>query len=83
MTGGHHPRSTVEHRAEVVTVARLGFPGRQPHPHRQRERPLRGHRCIHRGLRRRERGAHPVTGVLEQEAAVRLDRPAQNLVERG
>ena len=64
--GGHHPRRTVEHRTEVVPVPQFGLAGRQPHPHRQLQRPLRGHRGIHRGPRRRERGAHPVTGVLEQ-----------------
>ena len=83
MPGGHHPRRTIEHRTEVVRPPQLGFAGRQPHPHRQLQRPLRGHRRIHRRPRRRERGAHPVTGVLEQPAAVRLDRPAQHLVMGG
>ncbi len=83
VSGGHHPRSTIEHRAEVVAVAQLGFAGRQPHPHRQLQRPLRGHRGIHRRPGRGERGAHPVTGVLEQPAAVRLDRLTQHLVVGG
>ena len=83
MPGGHHPRRTIEHRTEVIPVAQLGFAGRQPHPHRQLQRPLRGHRRIHRRPRRGERGAHPVTGVLEQPTAVPLDRRAQHLVMGG
>ena len=83
MPGGHHPRRTVEHRTEVVPPAQLGLAGRQPHPHRQLQRPLRSHRGIDRRPGRGERGAHPVAGVLEHEAAVRLDRPAQHLVVGG
>ena len=83
MPGGHHPRRTIEHRTEIVPSAQLGFAGRQPHPHRQLQRPLRGHRRIHRRSWRRERGAHAVTGVLEQPAAVPLDRRAQHLVVGG
>ena len=48
MPGGHHPRSTIEHRTEVVRPAQLGFAGRDAHPHRQLQCPLRGHRGIHR-----------------------------------
>ena len=83
MPGGHHPRSTIEHRTEVVRPPQLGFAGRDAHPHRQLQRPLRGHRGVHRTLRRGERGTHAVTGVLEQPAAVRLDRRAQHLVMGG
>ena len=57
MPGGHHPRRAVEHRAEVVPVAQFGLAGRQPHPHRQLQRPLRGDRSIDSGPRRGERGA--------------------------
>jgi hypothetical protein len=35
MPGGHHPRSTIEHRTEVVRPPQLGFAGREPHPNRQ------------------------------------------------
>ena len=83
MPGGHHPRRTIQHRTEVIPAAQLGFPGRQPHPHRQLQRPLRGHRRIHRRARRGERGAHAVAGVLEQPTPVPLDRGAQYLVMRG
>ena len=83
MPGRHYPRSTIERRTEVVTLAEFCFPGRNPHPHRQLQRLLRGHRSINRGFWRGERGAHPVTGVLEKEAAVRLDRLAQHLVMGG
>ncbi len=76
MTGGHHPRRTVEHRTEVIRPPQFGFAGRNPHPHRQLQLALRGHRRIHRRARRGERGAHPVAGVFEQPAPVRLDRPA-------
>ena len=48
MPGGHHPRCTIQHRTEVIAVPKLGFAGRQPHPHRQLKRPLRGHRRINR-----------------------------------
>ena len=48
MPGGHHPRGAIEYRTEVVPIPQLGFSGRQPHPHRQFQRPLRGHRRIHR-----------------------------------
>ena len=51
MPGGHHPRSAIQHRTEVVAVAQFGFAGRQPHPHRQLQRPLRGHRRINRRAR--------------------------------
>ena len=52
MPGGHHPRRTIEHRTEVVPTAQLGFAGRDAHPHRQLQRPLRSHRGINRGPRR-------------------------------
>ena len=61
--GCHHPRGTVEHRTEVIPVPQLGLAGRQPHPHRQLQRPLRSDRSIDRGPRRGERGAHAVAGV--------------------
>ena len=47
------------------------------------EHPPCGRRGIQRTPRRGERGAQPVTGVLEQPAAVRLDRGAQHLVMGG
>ena len=81
--GGHHPRRPVEHRTEVIPVPQFGLTGRQPHPHRQLQRPLCSDRGINRRPRRGERGAHPVAGVLEQKPAVRLDRPAQHLVVGG
>ena len=83
MPGGHHPRSSVEHRTEISTLAQLGFPGRQPHPYRQLKLRLRGHRRINRSPGGGERGTHPVTGVLEHEAALRLDHLAQHLVMGG
>ena len=46
MPGGHHPRRPIQHRTEVVPVSQLGLAGRDPHPHRQLQRPLRGHRRI-------------------------------------
>ena len=73
MPGGHHPRGPVEHRPEVVPVPQFGLTGRQPHPHRQLQRPLRGDRSIDRRPRRRERGSHTVTGVAEQKTVVRLN----------
>jgi hypothetical protein len=55
MTCCHHPRRTVEHRTEVITIPPLGFTGRQSHPHRQRQRSLCGYRGIDGGPRRGER----------------------------
>ena len=83
MPGGHHPCGTIQNRPEIVALSQLGLAGRQPHPHRQLQLPLRGHRRIHRRSRRRERSAHAVPGVLEQPAAVPLDRPVQYLVMGG
>ena len=74
MSGGHHACRTIEHCAEVIAVAQLGFAGRQPHPHRQLELALRSDRSIHSGPRRRERGTYAVTGVFEQPTAVPHDR---------
>ena len=65
--GAHHPRSTVEHRAEVVPIPQLCLPGRNAHPHRQLQRSLRCHRSIDRTLGRGEGCAYPVTGVAEQK----------------
>ena len=83
MAGGHHPRSTIEHRTEVVAVPKLGLPCCNAHPHRQFQGTLRGHRGIDGRLRRGEGGTHPVAGVLEHEAAVCLNRGAQHLVMDG
>ena len=43
---GHHPCGSVEHRAEVVVSAEFGLTGRDAHPHRQLQRPLRVYRGI-------------------------------------
>ena len=40
---------------------------RDAHPHRQLQRPLRGHRRIDRRPRRPECSTHPVTGALEYQ----------------
>ena len=83
MSGSHHPRGAIEHRAEVIRPPQLGFAGRQPHPHRQLKRPLRGYCGIHCCPRRRECRAHAIAGVLEHETAVCLDRRAQHLIMGG
>jgi hypothetical protein len=83
MPGGHHPCSPVEHRAEVVPVPQLSLAGRQPHPHRQPQRPLCSDRSIDSRRRRSERGDYTVPGVAEQEAAMLPDHCAQHLVMRG
>ena len=82
MPGGHHPRSAVEHRPEIVAVPQLGLTGRDTHPHRQLQRPLRSDRSVDSRPRRGERRSHAVTGVAEQKAVVRLNRGAQHLVMR-
>ena len=56
-----------------------GCAGRQRHPHRQLKLALRSDRSIHRRPRRRERDI-TVTGVLEHETVVCLDRRPQHLV---
>ena len=81
--GSHHPRSAIQHRTEVVRPPKLCFTGRNPHPYRQFEGTLCGDCGIDGGTGRREGGTHAVTGVLEQPAPVRLNRPAQHLVMGG
>jgi hypothetical protein len=83
VTGGHHPRGAIQYRTEVVRPPQLGFAGGDAHPDRQLQRPLRSHRSVDRTRWRGERGAHPITGVLEHEAAVRLDRRTQHLIMGG
>jgi hypothetical protein len=68
---------------QAVRPAQLGFAGRDPHPHRQLQLPLRGNSGIHRRLRGTECRAHPVAGVPEQPTAVRLHRLTQYLVVCG
>jgi len=82
VAGGHHSCGSVEDRAEVVCVAQFSFAGRQSHPHRQLQLPLRVDRGVHGGHRRRERRHHTVPRVAEQEPVIRLDRRAQHLVMR-
>ncbi len=48
MPRGHHPRRTIQHRTEVIPVAQLGFAGRDTHPYRQPQLPLRRDRGIDR-----------------------------------
>ena len=74
MPGGHHPCRPVEHRTEIVGSPQLSLAGRDPHPHRQPQFPLSSNSGIHHRPGRGESGTHPVTGVLEQETAVPLDR---------
>jgi hypothetical protein len=78
--GSHHPRSPVEHRTEVISVPQFGLTSRQPHPHRQLQRPLRSDRSVDRRHRRCERRDHTITGVAEEIAAIPFDRGAQHLV---
>ena len=82
MTGGHHPCGTIEHRTEIVTFTEFGFAGRIPI--RTGNSSARCAATRHPPpTRRGERGAHTVPGVLEQPAAVPLDRPTQHLVVGG
>ena len=73
MARRHHSRCAIEHCAEVVVATQLSLAGCDPHPHRQFERPLRGHSGLDGRARRRERRAHAVAGVLEQPTLVRLN----------
>jgi hypothetical protein len=82
--GGHHPRCPVHYRTEVILVPQFGLAGRDAHPHRQLQRPLRGNsgRLLPTSATRM-RHIPPVTGVLEHKALVRLDRAAQHVVVCG
>ena len=83
VAGGHHARSAIEDRAEVILPAQFRLARGDTHPHRQLERTL----CVDRGIdsrpRRREHRTDAVTGVLEQPAVVRLDRIPQHPVVGG
>ena len=65
MPGGHHPRSAVEHRPEIVTVPKLSLPGRNTHSHRQLKSQLGLNSRVDSGPRRCERRDHAITGVAE------------------
>src|SRR6478672_3358332 len=65
MPGGHHPRSAVERRSEVVPVAQLCLPGPNAHP-QLHPTPCRD-RSIDSRPRPGERGNHALTGVAEQK----------------
>jgi hypothetical protein len=67
--GGHHPCGAIEHRAEIVTVAKLGLPGRNTHSHRQLKSELGLDSRVDGGPRRCERRDYTVTCVTEYEAA--------------
>ena len=81
--GGHHPRSTIEHRTEIVPIAQLGFAGRQPHPHRQLQRPLRGHRRINRNLGEANAAHTPSPVCLNNQPPCAPIADAQHLVMGG
>jgi hypothetical protein len=40
--------SPIQNRPEIIALTHLGFAGRQPHPHRQLQRPLRGYSSVDR-----------------------------------
>jgi hypothetical protein len=46
--GGHHPCGPIEHGAEVIPLAQLGFAGCDAHPHGQFQFALRDYGGIHR-----------------------------------
>src|SRR5437667_8796611 len=73
----------VQRRAEVVVATAFRLTRSDAHAHWQLQRSLRVNRCIDCGARRGERGAHSVTGVLEQPSAPGFDGGAQHLVVRG
>ena len=79
VTGGHHPGDAVQRRPEVVAVA-LVRPRRWPPPCAPAARACRwaSTAASIAAPGRREHGAHPVAGVLEHRAAVRLDDRPQH-----
>ena len=83
MPGGHHPGGAIEYRPEIVPSPQLRLTGGQPHPHRQLKFSLRHYRGVDSRSSRGERGAHAVTGVLEQPAPVAVDRATQQFVMSG
>jgi hypothetical protein len=80
---GHHPGGAVEHRSEIICVAKLGLPGRNAHAHRQLQSQLGVNSRVDCGPRRAERSDHAITGVTEQETVVRFDRGVKHSVVRG
>jgi hypothetical protein len=48
-TSGRHPRRTVEHFSEIVTLLRFGLAGRDPHPYRHLQRGLGSDGGVNRG----------------------------------
>ena len=85
----HQPRGSVERWAEVVTVALFRLAGVHPNPDRERtrlaplltfDRALRLDRRDYRLGRIREHCVHPIARHLDDEAAVPLDRAAQDRV---
>ena len=78
----HQSGRAVQHWAGIIAIVQLSLSGCDADAHRQFQRPLCGDRGVDGGARRGEYGAHPVAGVLEDVARVRLDRLAQHLVVR-
>jgi hypothetical protein len=62
---------------EVIRPAQLGLAGRQTHLDRQLQRPLRGHRGIHRGPLGEENGAHTPSPVC-----LNMKPPCVSIAER-
>ena len=82
VSSGHYPCGAIQHCTEIIPVPQIGLTGRNAHPHRQLQRPLRSDRGVDGRLRRRERRRHTIAIVAEQKTVVRLDRGAQHLVMR-
>ena len=90
---GHDARRPVHRRAEVVAVAPLGLTGVQAHPDAQRAGdftpPVREQGALrvdgsgHRVVRRAKRGVRAVTGGLDEQSGLSLDRRAQDRVVLG
>src|SRR5688500_2597455 len=69
----HDARGAVQHGTEVIAVSLVCLSGRDPHSYGQVNISLSLDRRADRAMWRCERGAHAVTGVLEQPTAVPLD----------
>ena len=80
MPGRHHPSGAVQRRAEVVAALRFDLAGRQTHPDGQGQPALGVDGGVDRCLRTLERGAHAVSGVLEDLAPVSLDGGPEHVI---
>ena len=67
VTGRHHPRRSVQHRAEIVIARTVSLAGGDTHAHRQTQPPLRLHGGVDRGPSRPEAAHTPSPVCLNNQ----------------